>query len=60
MSPARFGLGLLALAGAALSPVAPSMAADLVGVTDRGEFLYFSDRDPARRPGAACMAPACR
>lgn len=48
MSPARFGLALLALAGAALSPVAPSMAADLVGVTDRGEFLYFSDRDPGQ------------
>lgn len=48
MSPARLGLALLALAGAALAPAAPAAAADLVGVTDRGEFLYFSDRDPGQ------------
>ncbi len=48
MAATRIGSGLLALAAAALLPAAPAIAADLVGVTDRGEFLYFSDADPGK------------
>ena len=48
MVPTRIGRAVLALAGAALMHAAPAAAADLVGVTDRGEFLYFSDRDPGQ------------
>ncbi len=48
IGPARIGLAVLALAGAALMPAAPAAAADLVGVTDRGEFLYFSDSNPGQ------------
>ena len=48
MAIARLGLGLAILAGMALPTASTVSAADLVGITDRGEFLYFSDADPGK------------
>ncbi|BBK31216.1 uncharacterized protein DUF4394 [Stella humosa] len=48
MAATRNGFVALALSAAALLPALPAAAADFVGITDRGELLYFSDADPGQ------------
>lgn len=46
MRTVQAGIGLLALAAVAWLPAAPSAAADMVAITDRGEFFLFTDTLP--------------